>query len=343
MRGVPFPKPIRELLVYHFSILKSTAEFCYTNLFIPDTVSMRHLKTLKHRIINMTDEECGDYITGEQEHAELIPEGSDADNMIENLLSVNRCIKVRLLAKQFYEEFFPAIPDRLPSLRTVYNAVRRHNSRKKVDWTNVGKNPIEQIEFLKRVGWIQACWLVDIDGMVESADDFHARYGWGPTGEALQMAQLYIGGSKYPVHAAFTEVGFIKWVIFPPNHNVTEEDVQNFIQHISERDLPPNAVGIFDNASNQRGDDVRIAIENLFHGRYMYCPAYSPELKPIERGFALVKRWIRDNEPTWTESPIDLIHAAFHYYSSEGEGGVQAYNLFRIYRDNYEEQNTLQD
>lgn len=218
-------------------------------------------------------------------------------------------------------------------------ALKRHNSRKKADWTNVHKDPIKQIQFLRASEWIKPSQIVDIDGMVQSADDFHARYGWAPIGEQLHAAQLMIDGVKYPVHAAFTEKGFIKWVVFPGNHNVTEQDVVTFLEGLDN--LPDQPYGLLDNASNQRGVRARRAMETLFNGNYGYCSEYSPELKPIERGFSLVKRWIRDHEFGWGGTPLELIHTAFRYYSDEGEGKSAAYHLFDIYRTNYNEANAV--
>lgn len=223
---------------------------------------------------------------------------------------------------------------------TVYRAVRLHNSRKHVDWTHIKKNPIQQIEFLRDIAHISADILVDIDGMVQTNEDFYNKYGWSPVGEECHRPQINIGGQRYAVHAAFTEQGFLAYTIF--EQNVTDAEVTQFINSLRQI-LPVNAYGLFDNASNQRTEDVRDAIESVFEGRYMYCSPYSPELKPIERGFALVKAYIRDRDQDleYRNNNLALIKEAFDYYSIGNAGGLEVKHLFRIYRDNHEEYNDI--
>lgn len=236
------------------------------------------------------------------------------------------------LTKKFHEEFYPAYADNLPSLSSIYRAVCKFSTRKKVDLIHVHKDPVQQIAFLGAIAHVASNRLVDIDGMVETDDDFLKRYGWSPRGEECRQAQLYIGGQRYAVHAAFTELGFIGWMIFPDT--VTEIQVREFVESI-KNSLPLFAYGLLDNASNQRTDNVRKAIEDVFGGYFMYCSPYSPELKPIERGFSLVKGFIREHEAEWKEDHIGLINAAFHHYSVGQPGGLQAFNLFKVYIENF--------
>ena len=76
---------------------------------------------------------------------------------------------------------------------------------------------------------------------------------------------------------------------------------------------------------------------------YEFLPPYAPKLNPIERGFALIKKWIQDYEEAWTTK--GLIYAAFQYYSAEnGEGkGAAVYPLFDVYRDNYNTANVVRE
>ena len=337
--GLYITKEIRELLVYHCCVKGSTPDFVFENLFLPDSVQLQTIEKLWGKLNKMLPEERSAYIEGHHTREKrLLIEGSEELHYLEELLSVNRSVKMRVLTKRFHEEFFPEQCAQLPSLSSVYRAVRLHNSRKHVDWTHVKKNPIEQIEFLSRIAHVMACRLVDIDGMAQTPEDFYNKYGWAPKGEECHRPQISIGGQRYAVHAAFTELGFIQggWRIFP--NTVTDNEVREFVESI-KTSLPVDAFGLFDNASNQRTDYVRTAIEDVFDGRFLFCSPYSPELKPIERGFALVKQYIREREidPTWANDKIGLINAAFHHYSVGQPGGLAAYNLFHVYRDNYED------
>ena len=70
----------------------------------------------------------------------------------------------------------------------------------------------------------------------------------------------------------------------------------------------------------------------------MYCAPFSPELKPIEHGFAAIKNFIRerDDELRWRDDPVGLIYFAFRHYSIGQSGGLQAYHHFDLYRDNFD-------
>jgi hypothetical protein len=334
--GHPIPKNMRELLVYHFCVKTSTVDFVMDNLFLPGAVARNTIERIRSRIISMSPEKRGEYIDGLGGCPDsLLPEGSEQEQFIRDLISSHRTYSMHMLTKKFHEEFYPAYAALLPSLSTVYRAVRLSNTRKRVNWTNVHKDPIEQVAFLGRIAHVAACRLVDIDGMVQTPEDFYKKFGWSPKGEECRQQQIFIGGRSYAVHAAFTELGFLPlgWKVFP--NTVTETEVREFVETIKDR-LPEAAFGLFDNASNQRTNAVRVAIEAVFNGYFMYCSPYSPELKPIERGFSLVKRYIREHEADWEGDDMGLIDSAFHHYSMGQEGGLEAYNLFRVYRENPE-------
>jgi hypothetical protein len=56
-------------------------------------------------------------------------------------------------------------------------------------------------------------------------------------------------------------------------------------------------------------------------GNFEFCAPYSPDLKPVERGFKLVKGWLKHNEDLSQQDPIDAINHAFTLFSSDGEYG----------------------
>jgi hypothetical protein len=332
--GHPIPMAIRELVVYHFCVLGSSVDHVHNNVFIPGTIADDTLERLRTKLTALSPDGCRKYIDGHGDCREgLLPEGSEKEYFLKEILCSHRTYSMHQLTKKFHEDFFPAYAGNLPSLSTVYRAVRNFSTRKKVDHINVHKDPVEQIAFLGRIAHVAAKRLVDIDGMVATDEDFFKRYGWAPRGEECREAQIYIGGQRYAVHAAFTELGFLAWKIFPDT--VTEIQVREFVESIRQ-DLPAEAYGLFDNASNQRTQDVRVAIESVFSGFFMYCSPYSPELKPIERGFSMVKSYIREHEADWGGDHIGLIDTAFHHYSVGTEGGLKAYNLFKVYRENYD-------
>ena len=60
--------------------------------------------------------------------------------------------------------------------------------------------------------------------------------------------------------------------------------------------LSRDKILLLDNSANQRHPHVIATMELLLHGNFKFNVEYSPELNPIERGFSLVRRWIRTNE-----------------------------------------------
>ena len=61
------------------------------------------------------------------------------------------------------------------------------------------------------------------------------------------------------------------------------------------------------------------SLHNVFSGSYIFVPAYSPDLKPIELGFSNVKAWLRQNEAAAVSNPIEYINGAFELHSVRGE------------------------
>eukprot|EP00602_Paraphysomonas_sp_CaronLab_P008895 CAMPEP_0185020112 /NCGR_PEP_ID=MMETSP1103-20130426/2712_1 /TAXON_ID=36769 /ORGANISM="Paraphysomonas bandaiensis, Strain Caron Lab Isolate" /LENGTH=292 /DNA_ID=CAMNT_0027550827 /DNA_START=281 /DNA_END=1159 /DNA_ORIENTATION=- len=262
-------------------------------------------------------------------------QNEEAKDYLDEMLEMNRSVKLRLLTLRFNEEYFGQHCPDSTSLATVYRTIKLDNTRKKVAWKNIRKNPEEQIQFLEDISHISAGRIVDIDGMVQSSGDFSARYGWTPRGEDCERAQIQIGGRSFAVHAAYTELGFLAWHIF--EGTVSDNEVIFFLKSIAPL-LNDDAYGLFDNAANQRTEAVRIVIGDTFREYYMYCAPFSPELKPIEHGFAAIKNFIRerDDELRWRDDPVGLINFAFRHYSIGQSGGLQAYHHFDLYRDNFD-------
>ena len=178
--------------------------------------------------------------------------------------------------------------------------------------------------------------IVDIDGMVQNKDDFYQHYGWALGPEECTRMQIVLHNRTFSVMAAYSTQGFLCWEIY--EETVTGSHVVRFLQKLeNSQTLPPHAYMILDNASNQSTQDVKDEAERVFEGRYRYCAKYSPELKPVERGFANIKQYIRerDQDLFWQSDPGALIEAAFFHYSTFNNAGDYAKNHFSIYRDNH--------
>jgi transposase len=58
--------------------------------------------------------------------------------------------------------------------------------------------------------------------------------------------------------------------------------------------LKPGQVVVMDNASFHKSQNTRELIESI-GCKLIFLPPYSPDLNPIEKFWANMKRWIRDN------------------------------------------------
>jgi transposase len=136
------------------------------------------------------------------------------------------------------------------------------------------------------------------------------------TGERCYKTQLTIDGKTYSTIAACTPLGFLCWEIF--DHTINSTSFGNFIEKTLHPFISPDRNWIvLDNASTHQEEKVRQKMEEFLYGRYYFCAAYSPHLKPIEKCFSLIKRYI-DLLDGDNLTAVEKINRAFHDYSLEG-------------------------
>ena len=68
---------------------------------------------------------------------------------------------------------------------------------------------------------------------------------------------------------------------------------------------------------------------------YTFCAPYSPDFKPVERLFAMVKTILRDREDEAALDPFNAIKAIFDSFRPGGPLAHHANNHFRMYSDNH--------
>ena len=113
----------------------------------------------------------------------------------------------------------------------------------------------------------------------------------------------------------------------------------SFIENTLRSYILEQTVGILDNARTHHTLNARDMLENIFNGNYYYSPPYSPNLKPIEKGFKQVKEWIRDHENEALRNPVEYINRAFHLFSIQGERSATVFNFWRDYYTLYNNYN----
>ena len=338
--GYPIPRVIRVLLVHHFLSLGSDPSFVLTNLFLPNDVQLDRIERLwaMFKTFGHDNNAFDMYIEGRDKHdtsvMSSILKGSEEEGFVLKLLAENRSCKLRVLTDKFRERFYGDFAEFIPSIKDVREVLAANGfTRKRVTWFSVHRDPVEQLAYLDHMMSIMAKDIVDVDGMVQSNDDFFARYGWALHNERCERFQISIAGDIYAVMAAYTIKGFIYWEVF--GITVTSKEVASFLTNLRGHTLPDSFL-ILDNAPNQTTAEVVSVLSTLYKGMYKYCAKYSPELKPVERGLSNVKDFIRERDSLseWHDKPWELIEAAFAHYSDEGLGSSAANNHFQLYYDN---------
>jgi len=237
-----------------------------------------------------------------------------------DIVAANRSLTLKEVRNDYLQQWYDDIDGHFLSESTVWRTFKRERlSHRILETRNILQSPEEQNEYLANIRHVDPSRIVDIDGMSQSRTDFKARHGWAPINdEDCVRMQITIHNRSFAVHAAYTQYGFLAWEIF--EGTVNQFDVTHFIEHHLAPYLRDDSFCIIDNAANQRTELVRGALRLFFNDLYLYSPAYTPEFKPVERGFSLVKTFIRKHDcPEYAANPVALIQRAFQAYSIDGE------------------------
>ena len=194
------------------------------------------------------------------------------------------------IGDRFVNEFY-ANPMDAFCLRSSGNILMRNNiTRKKITRRNINRDETEGLEFLESVMHINPENWIDIDGCAQGKEDYYCRYGYSPKGEDCVVNQFVIADKTYSTMAAATCNGFLSWQIF--DVPVTGDMFTAFVENHLSLYVTLDSVAMLDNALIHKTISSRRALERCFNGKYFYCAKYSPQLKPIEKCFALVKAHI---------------------------------------------------
>ncbi|KKB96246.1 hypothetical protein SZ25_00604 [Candidatus Arcanobacter lacustris] len=69
---------------------------------------------------------------------------------------------------------------------------------------------------------------------------------------------------------------------------------ESWVEQFLIKELKPGKVVIWDNATFHKSKKTKELIESV-GCRVIFLPAYSPDLNPIEKFWANMKRWIKNN------------------------------------------------
>ena len=138
--------------------------------------------------------------------------------------------------------------------------------------------------------------------------DSYRRHGWSPRGHPVHGNR---SGRKHPREswiAARRGLDFLAPTLFSGTADATL--VNAWTRHMLCQELRPNSTLIFDNAAfHKKQDRAAIAQENGH--QILFLPPYSPDLNPIERDFANLKKRRQFAPPNTSLS--DLIKSYGNY------------------------------
>lgn len=122
--------------------------------------------------------------------------------------------------------------------------------------------------------------------------------GWGKVGKKLLDKRKGKREKRINIIAGYVNKEVIAPLIF-------EEKCKTelFNQWLKERLLPvlrPGQVIIMDNATFHKSEKTRQIIAEA-KCELVYLPTYSPELNPIEKYWAKLKRWLRENKDRFND------------------------------------------
>ena len=140
---------------------------------------------------------------------------------------------------------------------------------------------------------------------------FDRDYGYAPRGEKVFGE---ISGRKFQrTSIAAAKLG--SGIVAPLQYDTTM-NAQLFEAWFEQQllpALPDDAVIVMDNASFHRKSKL-YEIAEANHVRVVFLPPYSPDLNPIEKVWAVMKRWLRKNMRNFSDFD-QAVHAAIDYIS----------------------------
>ena len=140
---------------------------------------------------------------------------------------------------------------------------------------------------------------------------YYREYGYAPRGEKVFGE---IAGRKFGrTNLVAAKIG--NRLLAPMYYNESTDSAV-FEVWFERRFMPllsPGHVVIMDNASFHRKAELR-KIAARYQVRLLFLPPYSPDLNPIEKTWANIKRWLKSHMREY-DSFEDALEAALDFYS----------------------------
>jgi len=122
--------------------------------------------------------------------------------------------------------------------------------------------------------------------------------GWGKKGEELKGT---VSGKYYQrtnIIAGYSNRQSIAPLVF--NGSCNTKLFNKWVEEFLIKELKPGQVVIMDNAAFHKSDRTRTLIESV-GCKLIFLPPYSPDLNPIEKFWANMKRWIKQQLSSYSD------------------------------------------
>jgi transposase len=115
--------------------------------------------------------------------------------------------------------------------------------------------------------------------------------GWGKKGEKLVGKKSGKYYERTNIIAGYVNHKSIAPMIF--NGSCNTKLFETWVEELLIKELKPGQCVVMDNASFHKSQKTRGLIESV-GCKLIFLPPYSPDLSPIEKFWANMKRWIKD-------------------------------------------------
>jgi len=132
--------------------------------------------------------------------------------------------------------------------------------------------------------------------------------GWTKIGEILPGKKSGKHYERTNIIAGYVNRQSIAPMIF--NGTCNTELFNNWVEKFLIKELEPGQIVVMDNASFHKSQKTRRLIESV-GCRIIFLPPYSPDLNPIEKFWANMKRWIKGQN----DKPANLYYNLCQFFS----------------------------
>lgn len=122
--------------------------------------------------------------------------------------------------------------------------------------------------------------------------------GWGKKSEKLVGKKSGKYYERTNIIAGYVNNKSIAPMVF--NGSCNTKLFETWIEQFLIKELKPGQVVVMDNAAFHRSQKTKDLIESV-GCKLIFLPPYSPDLNPIEKFWANMKRWIKDKISEFTE------------------------------------------